>query len=89
MGRASFVLLEAGDRQPRSLAEAYRTPCGPHVSQAVEALASHLASLDEAYATGEERRVMTLADIEVRAATRGSLADIAGWAKTLPEAAAS
>lgn len=25
-GRASFMLLEAGDRQPRSLAEAYRTP---------------------------------------------------------------
>ena len=88
-GRASFVLLEAGDRQPRSLAEAYRTPCSPHVSQAVEALASHLASLDEAYATGEERRVMTLADIEVREATRGSLADLAGWAKTLPEATAS
>ena len=88
-GRASFVLLEAGDRQPRSLAEAYRTPCGPHASQAVEALASHLASLDEAYATGEERRMMTLADIEVREATRGSLADIAGWAKTLPQAAAS
>ena len=32
-GRASFMLLEAGDRQPRSLAEAYRTPCVPHVDR--------------------------------------------------------
>ena len=82
-GRASFMLLEAGDRQPRSLAEAYRTPCGPHASQAVAALSAHLTALDEAYATGEERRVMSLADTEVPGATRGTLADHADWAKSL------
>ena len=81
------MLLEAGDRQPRSLAESYRTPCDPHASQAIAALSAHLAALDEAYATGEERRVMSLANIEMPGATRGSLADIAGWAKTLPGAA--
>ena len=86
-GRASFMLLEAGDRQPRSLAESYRTPCDPHASQAIAALSAHLAALDEAYATGEERRVMSLANIEMPGATRGSLADVAGWAKTLPGAA--
>ena len=84
-GRASFMLLEAGDRQPRSLGEAYRHPCAPNTQAAVDALSKHLTRLDEAYATGEERRVMTtLADVEIPSAERGSLADLAEWAKTLP-----
>lgn len=83
-GRASFMLLEAGDRQPRSLGEAYRCPCVPNTQAAVDTLAKHLKRLDEAYATGENRRVMTLADVEIPSAERGSLADLAGWAKTLP-----
>ncbi|MDE0455795.1 MAG: type I-E CRISPR-associated protein Cas7/Cse4/CasC [Chromatiales bacterium] len=84
--RASFMLLEAGDRQPRSLAEAYRKACAPEVGAAVSALSAHLAALDEAYATGEMRRVMSLARAEVPGAERGSLADLAGWAETLPAA---
>ena len=87
-GRASFMLLEAGDRQPRSLAEAYRKPCCPHTDQAVTALSAHLARLDEAYATGEERRVMSLAAADVPRAASGSLAVLADWAKTLAEKAA-
>ena len=88
-GRASFMLLEAGDRQPRSLAEAYRAPCDPNTAPAIEALSKHLMALDETYATGEQRRVMSVADAEVPGATRGSLADLAGWVKSLPEAAQS
>ena len=85
-GRASFMLLEAGDRQPRSLAEAYRAPCDPNTGPAIEALSTHLMALDETYATGEQRRVMSLANVEVLGATRGSLADLAGWVKILPGA---
>ena len=85
-GRASLMLLEAGDRQPRTLAEAYRRPCAPDTDTAVAVLAARLKQLDEAYDTGEERRVMTLADIELPGAERGSLADLAKWAKTLPGA---
>ena len=88
-GRASFMLLEAGDRQPRSLAEAYRAPCDPTTAPAIEALSRHLMALDETYATGEQRRVMSVADAEVPGATRGSLADLASWVKNLPEAALS
>ena len=80
-GRASFMLLEAGDRQPRSLAEAWRIPCPAHVDRAVGALASHLQALDDIYATGEERRFMSLADDTVPGAQRGTLADLAGWAQ--------
>ena len=88
-GRASFMLLEAGDRQPRSLAEAYRTRCTPHVEPAVQALCAHLAALDEAYATGEERRVMSLVNTEVQGAERDSLAGLADWAGSLPGAQSS
>lgn len=89
-GRAALMLVEAGDRQPRSLAEAYRTPCAPHLDPAVDALTGHLAALDEAYATGEERRVMSLSnEAAIPGAERGSLADLAEWARTLPKRAAA
>lgn len=82
--RASMMLLESGDRQPRSLAEAFRDPTAPETGQAVAALAAHLAALDAAYATGETRRVMSLANTDISAAERGTLADLAGFAKGLP-----
>ncbi|MFC7705777.1 type I-E CRISPR-associated protein Cas7/Cse4/CasC [Plastorhodobacter daqingensis] len=82
--RASFLLVEAGDRQPRSLAEAFRTPCAASTAVAVAQLAEHLDALDHAYATGETRRVMSLANAEVPGAERGTLADLAAFAKGLP-----
>ncbi len=85
-GRASLMLLEGGDRQPRTLAEAYRPPCAPQAHAAVDAMAGYLARLDAAYDTGEERHVMTLVDVELPRAKRGSLMDLACWAKTLPGA---
>ena len=82
--RASLMLIESGDRQPRSLAEAFRTPCAPETGQAVAALSAHLARLDDAYATGEARKVMTLANTELPGAERGSLAELAQFARGLP-----
>ena len=82
--RASLVLLEAGDRQPRSLAEAFREPAPPRLGAAAEALAAHLGALDVAYATGETRRATSLADVPMPAADRVSLAELAAWARTLP-----
>ena len=80
------MLLEAGDRQPRTLAEAYRSPCEPDSGAAAEAMAQYLGRLDEAYDTGEERHAMTLLDTGLPGATRGSLSDLALWTKTLPGA---
>jgi CRISPR system Cascade subunit CasC len=54
------MLLEAGDRQPRSLAEAFHTPVRPQAPEAEDALWAPLAALDAAYATGEERRYVGL-----------------------------
>lgn len=82
--RASFLLVEAGDRQPRSLAEAFRAPCAANTSVAVGKLTEHLAALDAAYATGEIRRVMSLANADVPLAERGALADLALFVKGLP-----
>ena len=82
--RAALMLLEAGDRQPRSLAEAFRTPCAPGTAPAVAALADHLAALDAAYATGESRRMMSLANTDLPDAERGTLAELATWARGLP-----
>lgn len=88
-GRASFMLLEAGDRQPRSLAEAFRIPCQPHVDPAINALSERLAALDRVYATGEKRRHLCLTDASVPQSESGSLADLAKWVRGLPEAFAS
>lgn len=82
--RAALMLLEAGDRQPRSLAEAYRYACAPGTAPAVTALAEHLARLDENYATGEARRVMSLANTEISGAEHANLAELASWAQGLP-----
>ena len=82
--RASLMLLEAGDRQPRSLAEAFREPCPPETGRAVAALSEHLSAVDAVYATGETRRVMTLANRDVPGAGRGTLADLAQFARDLP-----
>ncbi len=84
--RASVMLLEAGDRQPRTMAEAYRSPCAPDPAAAAAAMAGHLKRLDDAYDTGEERRVMTLVDVDFPGAERDSLAGLATWAGTLPGA---
>ena len=84
--RASLMLLEAGSRQPRSLAEAYRRPCEAHIGPAADALSHHLAELDETYATGETRRVMALQkleDTQLPGAVRGTIADLAQWAQSL------
>lgn len=82
--RAGLLLLEAGDRQPRSLSEAFRSPCAPHLGPAAGALADQLARFDAAYATGEDRRVLSLANTPIPGASGGSLNDLALWAQTLP-----
>lgn len=83
-GRAGLMLLEAGDRQPRSLGEAFRTPCPPHLGPAAEALSAHLARFDHAYETREERLALSLANAPVPGAAPGSLRDLAAWAGAPP-----
>ena len=77
---ASWVLVETGNRQPRSLAEAFRMPCKPLVEDAEAAISSHLERLDAAYGAGEERRAMSLAGNSVPSAELVSVDGLADWA---------
>jgi CRISPR system Cascade subunit CasC len=55
------VLAEAGSRQPRSLANAFRDAVKPpSVAAATAALGSHLAALDAMYGAREARFVSAL-----------------------------
>ena len=82
--RATLMLLEAGDRQPRSLAEAYRKPCQPQISAAIASLKNHLINLDEAYSTEEERRIMSLEKTDFPRAIHATLKELGLWAQDLP-----
>lgn len=77
---ADFMLAEAGSRQPRSLANAFRKPSEAQTDDAVRNLAAYLKALDNAYACRESRRVMSLEDCAVPSATRISLDELARWA---------
>ena len=62
---ADLMLLETGFRQPRSLANAFRSPIPAQMSDAARALAGHLGRLDAAYGAREARRVMSVEDCEI------------------------
>ena len=86
-GYASWMLVEAGDRQPRSLAEAFRKPCRAFVDEAEQAVHAHLDKLDKldkTYETGEVRRVMSLHGSDPDWQSRQcSLPALAEWAGTI------
>ncbi len=86
-GYASWMLIEAGDRQPRSLGEAFRQPCqqgSPALAE--EAVCDFLKRFDESYGAEELRRVMSLSGGVAPGAERLSLPRLAEWAgRTLCE----
>ena len=77
---ADLALIEGGTRQPRSLANAFRTPAKAQVIDATARLSSYLGKLDAAYGGREARRVMSVEDCEVPNAERLSLDSLALWA---------
>lgn len=86
--RAELVLVEAGDRQPRTLANAFRNAIatedrGSNHSlghRTAQAMAGHLADLDRMYETGEARRLAALSDLALPKVANGSLRELAAWA---------
>ena len=77
---ADFMLIEAGSRQPRSLANAFRKPSKAQTDDALRNLAAYLDCLDNAYGSKESRRVMSLEDDAIPNATRSHLDELAQWA---------
>ena len=77
---ASWMMVEAGDRQPRSLGEAFRRPCDATTDAAEAAASKHLGKLDDTYGTGEARRVMSLDGATMPGADLVALPELAEWA---------
>ncbi|MDE2747250.1 MAG: type I-E CRISPR-associated protein Cas7/Cse4/CasC [Chloroflexota bacterium] len=80
---ADLMLLEAGSRQPRSLANAFRDPVAPRLDVAVSALAAQLDRVDTAYGTHERRRLMSVDDFDGAGAERVDLDELAAWAASV------
>lgn len=81
---AKFVLVEAGDWQPRSLAAAFHDPLplkGPDSirARAASKLASEVAALDAAYGMATARRYLALDDVAVPDAERSTLKGLGEW----------
>ena len=76
----SWVLAEAGDRQPRSLAEAFRDACAPSTGEAEEAAHRHLSDLDRMFGAREARRTASLGNREAPGSDAVTLDDLARWA---------
>lgn len=77
---ASWLLIEAGEHQPRSLAEAFRKPCKALVEKAEASVNAHIEKFDAAYGTNEARRSMSLTGTPISGAELLSLSDLAAWA---------
>lgn len=82
-GYATWMLVEAGERQPRSLAEAFRKACDPSVEGAKSALEAHLEQLDRVYGCGEERRLACLGESGAPETRIVSFPELSNWAGTV------
>ena len=84
---AKFMLVEAGDWQPCSLAGAFHDALPlsapdrqSNRARAVASLSSEISKMDAAYGATVTRRVMALDPVEVPNAQRVNLNDLAQWA---------
>jgi CRISPR system Cascade subunit CasC len=78
--RSALMLVESGDRQPRSLAAAFRKPVEPDFEQVISALKEHLRALDRVYETGEKRRHLSLCQSSLPLSRHLSMKNLAAWA---------
>ena len=77
---ADLMLMEAGSRQPRSLAAAYRKPASAQLDDAARSLCNHLSKMDSAYGAHEVRRLMSVESVDMPTAESVNLEALADWA---------
>ncbi len=77
---ADLMLIEAGSRQPRSLANAYRQPVSARMEDAANAMKSELDDIDGMYGVKEARRISSKKDYGFANAERVVFDDLAIWA---------
>ncbi len=76
---ASLVMVEAGDEQPRTLANAFIEPVrrSPIDAEAARSLAAHVGAIDGMYGTSGTRLLATrFQDIEIAGAVPGSFVEL-------------
>ena len=77
---AEVMLIEAGNRQPRTLANAFRNPCAATSGAATGALQDYLGKIDAAYGAGETRRHLSVEPAPLAASETLALPQLAAWA---------
>lgn len=88
---AKFMLVEAGDWQPRSLAAAFHNALSlddnsaPIRQRAVGKLTAEIAAMDDAYGVPLARRFLSVDPVSVPGAERLNLTQLADWAKGIIE----
>lgn len=88
---AKFMLVEAGDWQPRSLAGAFhdalpledKANTGTIRQRAVARMAQELSAMDEAYGAPLTRRFLALDAVDVPSAERANLTELGEWASKI------
>ena len=78
--RAALMLIEAGNSQPRTLANAFRAPISPQMDAAIEALSKYMSADDDMYDVKEVRRFAVRGDYTLPSAERLKLGGLADWA---------
>lgn len=77
--RAEFLLVETGDDQPRTLANAFRNPVklgGDVFASAMRAMQTHLANLDRAYGVHTARQQLSVTPPSLEGIVAAGLDDI-------------
>ena len=88
---AKFMLVEAGDWQPRSLAAAFHNALSlednsaPIRQRAVCKLTAEIAAMDDAYGAPLARRFLSVDSVSVPSAERLNLTQLADWTKGIIE----
>lgn len=88
---AKFMLVEAGDWQPRSLAGAFHDALPLEVKgntdtirqRAVTRISQEISAMDEAYGAPLARRFLALDTVDVPGAERANLARLGEWASVI------
>lgn len=88
---AKFMLVEAGDWQPRSLAGAFhdalpledKASVGTIRQRAVKRMTQEISAMDEAYGAPLARRFLALDAVDVPGAERANLAKLGEWASEI------
>ena len=78
---AETMLIESGRRQPRTLANAFRTPTDARMEKAEAALRDYLSRVDSVYGNGETRRHLALSGIDLPGSQLEPLTALAEFAR--------